>query len=284
MISSLPEKKLVSVIIPVYNREEFIKKCLLSIYLQEHRPIELIIVDDGSTDDSLQILYDFKAKNESEDFEIKIFTQENKGAPVARNKGLKEATGEYIQFLDSDDYLDSRKISEQLNELLIKKSKVAICDFCYVNGQGIVMKQIKNTGNLLFKLAKGGSLFTPTPLFHKSLYEKGLIWEESLKRNQDIDFIFKLLLLSKKYIYTEGYWCHYVIHNKDQISNSYKTTAPEFRKRIISLVKFGVTKINLISVKKIFYLLLGVAALYRQWIIYNYKKTSCFSINNDFLV
>lgn len=272
MISSIPEKKLVSVIIPVYNREIFIKKCLLSIYNQDHRPIELIIIDDGSTDNSLQISYDFKTKNESEDFEIKVFKQENKGAPAARNKGLAEATGEYIQFLDSDDYIASHKITKQLEILLSEKKKVAICDFKYIDNQGTVIEEVKNTGNLLFKLAKGGSLFTPTPLFHKYLYKKGLIWEETLKRNQDIDFIFKLLLMSKKYIYTEGYWCYYVIHSKNQISDSYKTTAPEFSKRIKSLIYFGVTKCNIIPVKNFIYLFLGVAVLFGQWIKYNYRE------------
>ena len=89
---------LVSIIVPVYNVEQYIRRCIDSIISQSYKNIELIIVDDGSTDSSPQIIKEYKDK-------AIIVTQRNKGQAAARNTGLKYATGNYICFVDSDDYL-----------------------------------------------------------------------------------------------------------------------------------------------------------------------------------
>jgi glycosyltransferase involved in cell wall biosynthesis len=268
----MQENPKVSIIIPVYNRERKVIDTLNNVLNNNYRPLEVLLIDDGSTDNSLQILYDFKTKNESEDFEIKVFTQENKGAPVARNKGLAAAKGEYIQFLDSDDFIDSLKISSQVKTITSKKEKIAICDFCFYYETNKSIKRVSNKGNLLYKMAKGYGINIATPLFHNSFYKNGLLWNENLERNQDIDYIFKLLLLSKNYVHTKGYWCYYLIHNELQISGLYKTTPVEFKKRIKSLINFGFTKWNIIPTKNFIYLLLGIAALIRHWILFNYRK------------
>lgn len=271
MINKKPK---VSIIVPVYNREKKVLFTLDSIVNNKYRPLELLLINDGSSDNSLRILKEFKTKNESEVFEIKIYSQENKGAPTARNKGMQEATGEFFQFIDSDDTIATQKITSQINALIKENTRVAICDFCYVYENEKTKKCLKNNKNLLYKMAKNHGINVSTPLFHYSFYEKGLLWDTSLKRNQDIDFVFKLLLMTKKYIYTEGYWCYYKIHNKDQISNSYKISPPEFKKRIKSLIKFGFKKFNMIYLNNYFYLLLGVVALYRQYVLYKFKKNT----------
>ena len=116
---------LVSVIIPVYNSGKYIEQCIQSALTQTWQNIELIIVDDGSTDGSLAII----AKYEND--RVKIFSQENKGSGAARNKGLAEARGEYIQFLDSDDLLSPDKIEKQLTLLLQHPGKVAVCSMVH---------------------------------------------------------------------------------------------------------------------------------------------------------
>lgn len=93
----------VSVIIPIYNAEKYLKECLDSVIEQTLQDIEIICVDDGSTDNSLQILNEY----ERQDKRIKVLTQKNLHAGVARNNGLKVATGEYVHFLDSDDWIES---------------------------------------------------------------------------------------------------------------------------------------------------------------------------------
>ncbi len=93
----------ISVVIPVYNTEKYLESCLESLINQTLKDIEIICVNDGSTDGSTKILQNFAKKDER----IKIISQENKGQSVARNAGIKSAKGEYIGFLDSDDWADS---------------------------------------------------------------------------------------------------------------------------------------------------------------------------------
>ena len=93
----------ISIIIPVYNAEKYLRKCLDSVINQTLKEIEIICINDGSTDLSLSIL----KKYATCDNRIKIINQENQGVAIARNNGLKYATGEYIGYVDSDDYVSS---------------------------------------------------------------------------------------------------------------------------------------------------------------------------------
>src|SRR5579875_322194 len=100
---------LISIIIPLYNAEKYIIETIDSALQQSYKNIEIIIIDDGSTDSSFNVAETYKSDN------IIVVKQENKGASAARNHGLKLAKGEYIQFLDADDILDVNKIEYQIN-------------------------------------------------------------------------------------------------------------------------------------------------------------------------
>lgn len=104
-------EKLVSVIIPVYNVSEYLVECLESTILQTYRNLEIIIIDDGSEDGSLEIC----KKYEKKDKRIKVYSKENGGVSSARNMGISLASGEYITFIDSDDFLDLCFISTLVN-------------------------------------------------------------------------------------------------------------------------------------------------------------------------
>lgn len=99
---------LVSVIIPVYKAEEFIRKCVGSVMAQTLKDIEIICVDDGSPDNSLEILKELAAQ----DSRVKVISQPNGGAGAARNNGLRHATGEYLSFLDADDFFEPNMLEE----------------------------------------------------------------------------------------------------------------------------------------------------------------------------
>jgi len=105
MTTQLP---LVSVIVPSYNYLRFIDKCLESVLTQDYPNIEIIVVDDGSTDGSLEHLKELDAP-------IKVLQQRNQGVSVARNTGLLESRGEFVAFLDADDFWDTSKIGKQMN-------------------------------------------------------------------------------------------------------------------------------------------------------------------------
>src|ERR1700748_3370934 len=104
-------RPLVSIIIPVYNAQKYLAETINSALAQTWPNKEIIIVDDGSTDNSFQI-----AKNFEND-KVRVYYQENRGAGAARNKGLREAKGNYIQFLDADDLISNNKAEEQINLL-----------------------------------------------------------------------------------------------------------------------------------------------------------------------
>lgn len=101
---------MVSVIIPVYNAEQYIKECLNSVLNQTMNQLEVICIDDGSTDNSPQILRDFQLA----DSRVKLFTQKNQGAGPARNRGLKEAEGKYVAFMDADDFWHDDFVLEKI--------------------------------------------------------------------------------------------------------------------------------------------------------------------------
>ena len=98
----------ISVIVPVFNEEEYVAQCLDSVINQSFKDIEIICVDDGSSDGSLDILRDYEEK----DYRIRIITQENQGLSASRNVALDQSTGDYVFFIDSDDYLELTALEE----------------------------------------------------------------------------------------------------------------------------------------------------------------------------
>ncbi len=112
----------VSVIIPAYNAERYISDCLDSLLVRDEIHSEIIVVDDGSTDNTLNILREYEAK----DSRVKVYTQENSGAGAARNNGMKYATGEYLAFLDADDFFDPEMLRISYNRAMIEDADVVV--------------------------------------------------------------------------------------------------------------------------------------------------------------
>ena len=115
----------VSIIVPVYNMEKRLNKCLDSLINQTYKDVEIIIVNDGSMDHSLDIIREYQAK----DSRIKVINQRNLGISEARNNGLAMATGDYICFADSDDYIELNMIEELVNKITADKSDIVVCDY-----------------------------------------------------------------------------------------------------------------------------------------------------------
>lgn len=157
----------ISVIVPVYNMEKYLRECLNSVLSQSLREIEVITINDGSTDHSLEILQEY-AKNDSR---IVVIDKENAGVGEARNDGIKTAQGEYIAFMDSDDKYASDDALLHCYEIA-KREKVAVVG--------------------------GGLLY---------LHEDGTLEKENIKRVGNIAIDVKSLLEYKDYQYDYGYWC-----------------------------------------------------------------------------
>ena len=109
--------KLVSVIIPTYNRVNYILDALNSVYEQTYRPLEVIVVDDGSDDNTERIVKEWFMEHRKKGFDATFFFQENQGAPTARNRGIEIANGIFIKFLDSDDILHQNGVDRQVKKI-----------------------------------------------------------------------------------------------------------------------------------------------------------------------
>jgi glycosyltransferase involved in cell wall biosynthesis len=195
---------LVSVIIPTYNRSALLKEAVMSVYAQNYRPIECIIADDGSTDDTADTVKELQQLN-SEDFQLYYIVQPNAGAQVARNNGTKQSKGEYIQYLDSDDLLYEGKLSNQVYYLQQHKQ----CNGVYGDwrkGTAVTNELIeaKAGGDLTEEFLTGRCVANFSFIMRRSLIAAIGPWDVGVKRNQEIDYHLRGLLLNAQYDYLPG--------------------------------------------------------------------------------
>lgn len=135
---------LISVVIPVYNVEKYLVRCLDSVLSQTYKNLEIILVDDGSKDSS-GIICDKYQKNDNR---IKVIHKKNEGLGYARNSGLDIATGKYVVFIDSDDYIENSMIERLYNDLKINKADTCIGGFKRIIGDEIIVNQNSLAGEL----------------------------------------------------------------------------------------------------------------------------------------
>ena len=132
------EKMKVSIIVPVYNVERYIEKCMRSLLAQDCSCYEIIAIDDGSTDDSFMLLSSFAAEAK-----LKIIRQSNQGLGGARNTGLKHASGEFVSFVDSDDWVAPDFVSSMLKEAEEECAEIVVCRYQQVTQDGVTLHQSK---------------------------------------------------------------------------------------------------------------------------------------------
>lgn len=141
-------KDLVSIVVPIYNVEPFLERCLCSIVNQTYQNLEIILVDDGSPDNCPQICDDWAKR----DARIRVIHKENAGLGMARNTGIEHATGEYICFFDSDDYIDLMAIEKAHALAITESADIVYFGSASVDKQGIVYREcIPKTEKLCFR-------------------------------------------------------------------------------------------------------------------------------------
>ena len=193
--------KKVSVIVPVYNVEKYLKKCLDSLVNQTLRDIEIIIVNDGSLDNSQNIIDEYVKKYPEL---IKSFIKENGGQGSARNLGLDYATGDYISFVDSDDWLDLNALEEMYNLAKETKSDVVICD---------MIDHYEDGTSKTFNCTKYNSVYEVTPSACNKIFKRSIIGDIRFLNGEwyeDFNFTTKILMLNVniKTISKDFYHCH----------------------------------------------------------------------------
>ena len=142
---------LITVIIPVYNVEKYLHRCLDSVIAQTYQNLEIICIDDGSTDRSSEICEQYALKDER----VKVFHQENQGVSAARNNGLDMASGEYIAFVDSDDYIQNDMFERLYSELSKSGASYVICGYNVVDSAGIILGTHSVGENRVYSGAEG---------------------------------------------------------------------------------------------------------------------------------
>ena len=193
-------KALVSILIPVYNAEEWLDKTIKSALNQTWKNIEVIIVDDGSTDNSYTIAKKFESPS------VKVINQKNQGQSAAENRALKEAQGDFIQYLDADDLLAPDKIERQIRLLGANNSEfVAACewgrfykspeDASFI--QEAVWEDKLPVDWLICSWEGGGMMHGAAWLIPRKIAEKAGPWDETLSLINDFDYFSRVLLASQ---------------------------------------------------------------------------------------
>lgn len=206
----------ISVIIPVYNSSTYLRKCLDSVVNQTLKDIEIIVINDGSTDDSKNIIEEYTVKYKN----IIFIDQENKGIGKTRNIGIKKATGEYITFVDSDDYIKENMLEEYYK--YAKKHNFDLVIGSYIkkiNNKEIIFENnkfktgnVKTTPQILYLIEYGPW----AKLYKREMLINNNIYFDEKRKYEDMPFVSKALLKSKLIgQITEPYYC-YIIHNNSE--------------------------------------------------------------------
>jgi glycosyltransferase involved in cell wall biosynthesis len=211
------QQPLVSIIIPTYNRAKMIVKTLDSVFAQTYQNFEVIVVDDGSTDDTIQSLNEYKQSITRNDIVFKILTQENAGAPAARNHGLKNASGEYVVFFDSDDIMLLNRIKVQMGIMVKENSDCCACGFIINNDQIEYQPNLIKGKNALYSFISNilsGS--TQSWIFKKNLILQIGGYDESLSCRQDFDIVFRVLLTNPRVSITNQVLSVFIDHDDEK--------------------------------------------------------------------
>ncbi len=271
----------ISVIIPVYNTEEYLKECLDSIIEQTLKNLEIIIVNDGSTDNSKEICEEYASK----DNRIKIIYQKNQGAAIARNKGIAMAKGEYLYFLDSDDYIAADMLEKMLNKIEQEQADICICKYYDVNAnKKISLSEIslrtqlipkKNTFNVydvpqnIFQIC---SIPTWNKLYKKSFIDKYALKYQNLSSCNDHFFNDISLVLASSITYlTEPLFFHR-LDNKNSITSKRYLYAENVFKAGEEIKKYlkNINKFELVEIS--FYKIVLISFIYEYNLLKSPKK------------
>ena len=202
---------IVSVIVPTYNRAHLIVSTLDSVFQQTYRPIEVIVVDDGSRDGTVDVVQNWADEKRAIDtaFSVRYLRQDNAGPSAARNLGLRECSGEFIQFLDADDIIHQDKLAMQVSAIRQKHA-----DFCVCNYQ-IFMDTLSTLGPVVDFHSRSHTIDdfpaqypmdTPAPLYRRDLILANGSWDDYLSAGEDFEYNFRIIARGAK-----GLWLNKVL-------------------------------------------------------------------------
>lgn len=232
----------ITVVVPVYNTSDYLTKCINSITNQTYRNLEIILIDDGSTDESLE-LCKLLAERDSR---IKVIHQDNKGLAETRNKGMELATGEYICFIDSDDYIENTMLEKLLKA--IKQTNADVCEGSFyihmkdgnIKDVSCEQKGVRFVDGKLNLINAYSDATILIPAWDK-LYKLSAIKDIKFDKNcfkEDSDYIYKLCMAEKTFALVPTPFYHYVKRKNVSL------TGNKISQRLFTLKKWGENAYN----------------------------------------
>lgn len=223
----------VSVIVPIYNVEKYLEKCINSLLSQTLEDIQIILVNDGSKDNSGNIAKEYEKNNKDR---VIYVEKENGGLSDARNYGLKYATGDFIAFLDSDDYIEKNAYEEMYNKAIEENADYVECDFIWE-----FHNKIRVDKQYPYKNKKEMLSFVRVVAWNK-LIKRQLITDNNLEfpkglRYEDIEFTYKLIPFINKFAYVDKPFIHYV-QRKGSIANVQNERTAEIFTVLDNVIEF----------------------------------------------
>ena len=211
--------KKLSIIMPIFNGEKYLDKSITSVLNQKYQNFELICIIDGSSDMSINIIKKY-AEN---DKRIVVVEQNNQGVSATRNNGIKIATGDYITFLDQDDFIDENMYNEMIEKMENENSDISICGIDVLGND----HKIRSLDNIQEKYAfiNEGILIACVwnKIFRKNIIEKfDIKFLTGMQIGEDLDFAFQYILVAEKISYINKPYYKYVMHGDNNLFDSNK--------------------------------------------------------------
>ena len=194
---------LISVIVPIYNVERYLRRCVESILNQSYKNLEIILVDDGSLDNCPRLCDEYKMK----DNRIKVIHKENGGLSDARNAGMEVATGKYISFIDSDDWIENSMLEDMLNRMNDDESDVVSCG----------VKWVKDNGDLIRKVTVDSEIILNKKESLKEIIYDGLLKQHVWNKLYKAEIIQEIPFEKGKY-HEDIFWSYLVFANVERVS------------------------------------------------------------------
>lgn len=237
----MKENPLVTIVVPMYNVEKYIEKCINSLINQTYQNIEIIIINDGTKDNSLAIA-ERKAK---EDRRIKIISQPNQGLSAARNTGIDNASGDYICFVDSDDFIHTDYVKLLLECILENDVDISVCNFFYIDEQGNTWKRKEKEKKIynneealkdIFSKEQNTEVMTWNKLYKIQLFRDNKIYFPVGRYHEDNFTTYKLYYYANKIAMISDELYYYLQRNNSIMGQKFN------KKRLDILDAIGETK------------------------------------------
>lgn len=230
-MTKVSEKPLISVIVPIYKVEKYLDRCIQSIINQTYKNLEIILVDDGSPDNCPKMCDEWAKK----DKRIKVIHKENGGLSDARNNGIETSNGEYLTFIDSDDYVDQEYVLSMVKRILNDNSDMVISSH----------KVIFDNGNIIDKATNERCCLNSETILERMLYDNGIdvsAWAKLYKKSLFDDIKFPI-----KRLYEDSATTYKLIDKSSKISINYISNYNYIiRNNSISQCDFNLKKMDLI--------------------------------------